>query len=43
MEIYYANSNIKDAEDAVDHEKMIGNIEFRNVGFSYDGHEIVRI
>ena len=42
MEIYYANSNIKDAEDAVDHEKMIGNIEFRNVGFSYDGHEIVK-
>ena len=41
MELYYANPNIVDAPDAVEHERMKGKIEFRNVGFKFDTKQVI--
>ena len=42
MELYYSRPEITDDEEAVHHEKVNGEIEFRNVGFSVDGKTILR-
>ena len=41
MELYYANSSIADAPDAVPHDKMLGKIEFDHVSFSYDAKPVL--
>lgn len=42
MELYYSRPEITDDEEAVHHEKVNGEIEFRNVGFSVEGKTILR-
>ena len=42
MELYYSRPEITDDEEAVHHEKVNGEIEFRNVGFSVEGKSILR-
>ncbi len=42
MEIYYAQPSIVDADDAVEHGRMRGEIEFRNVSFQLDKHKILQ-
>ncbi len=41
MELYYSKPFIRDSADALDHEKMTGRIEFRDVTFGYDGQASV--
>ena len=41
MEVYYAKPGIKDAPDAVSHERMRGRIEFDHVSFRIDGKPIL--
>lgn len=41
MELYYAKPDIVDAPDAVDHERMKGKIEFKNVSFSFEGKKVI--
>ena len=41
MELFYSRPDIVDPTDAVDHEKMKGKIEFRNVSFRIDGKQIL--
>ncbi|MBR4576956.1 MAG: ABC transporter ATP-binding protein [Clostridia bacterium] len=42
IELFYAQPEITDSDEAVSHDKVEGNIEFRNVGFSIEGKEILR-
>ena len=42
MELYYSRPEVTDDEEAVHHEKVNGEIEFRNVGFSVEGKTILR-
>ncbi|MBP3645961.1 MAG: ABC transporter ATP-binding protein [Clostridia bacterium] len=41
QELYYANPQIVDAPDAVDHGRMKGKIEFRNVSFNFDTKKVI--
>ena len=41
QELYYANPQIVDAPDAVDHGRMKGKIEFRNVSYSFDTKKVI--
>ena len=41
MELYYANSSIADAPDAVTHERIRGKIEFDHVSFAYDNKPVL--
>ena len=41
MELYYANSSIADAPDAVTHERIQGKIEFDHVSFAYDSKPVL--
>ena len=41
MELDYVNPSIVDAPDAVDHAKMAGKIEFRDVSFSFDTKKVI--
>lgn len=41
MELYYANSSIADAPDAVTHERIQGKIEFDHVSFAYDNKPVL--
>ena len=42
IELYYNRPEITDSEDAVSHGRVNGNIDFRNVGFSIDGKQILK-
>ncbi len=42
MELEMSKSDIVDAPDAVDHERIEGRIEFRNVSFSHDNTPVLR-
>ncbi len=42
MELYYSRPEITDDEETVHHEKVNGETEFRNVGFSVEGKTILR-
>ena len=42
IELYYSRPEITDDEEAVPHEQMNGEIEFRHVSFSIDGKPILR-
>jgi ATP-binding cassette subfamily B protein len=42
IELYYSQPEITDSEEAVHHEKVNGDIEFRNVGFSIEGKQILK-
>ena len=42
MELEVAKPDIVDAPDAVDHERIKGEIEFRNVSFKHDGTSVLR-
>ena len=42
IELFYSQPEITDSEEAVHHEKVSGEIEFRNVGFSMEGKEILK-
>ena len=41
MELDYVNPSIVDAPDAVDHARMEGKIEFRDVSFSFDTKKVI--
>ena len=41
QEVYYAKPHIEDAPDAVDHGRMKGKIEFRNVSFKFDSKTVI--
>ena len=41
MEMYYSQPQIVDAEDAVEHGRMQGKIEFRNVSFKFDKEMVI--
>lgn len=41
QELYYVNPQIVDAPDAVDHGRMKGKIEFKNVTFKFDGKTVI--
>jgi len=41
QELYYANPQIVDAPDAVEHGRMKGKIEFRNVSFKFDNKKVI--
>ena len=41
MELEMSKADIVDAPDAVDHEKMQGGIEFRNVSFAHDKQNVL--
>ncbi|MBQ7868108.1 MAG: ABC transporter ATP-binding protein [Clostridia bacterium] len=41
QELYYANPSIVDAPDAVEHGRMKGKIEFRNVSFKFDNKKVI--
>ena len=41
QELYYATPSIVDAPDAVDHDRMKGKIEFRNVSYSFDTKKVI--
>ncbi len=41
MELYYANSSIADAPDAVTHERIQGKIEFDHVSFAYGNKPVL--
>jgi len=42
MELYYARPDISDDPEAEEHEKVEGQIEFRNVFFAFDGKPVLR-
>ena len=42
MELYYARPDISDDPEAEDHEKVRGQIEFRNVSFAFDGKPVLQ-
>ena len=42
IELYYSQPEIKDSEEAVHHDRVNGDIEFRNVGFSIEGKQILK-
>ena len=42
MELQYAQSEINDAEDAEDHDRVRGQIEFDHVSFAIDGKPILK-
>ena len=42
MELEMAKPDIVDAADAVDHERIQGEIEFRNVSFAHDGAPVLK-
>ena len=42
MELEMSRADIVDATDAVDHERVQGGIEFRNVSFSHDNTPVLR-
>lgn len=42
MEVYYARSAVNDAEDAIDHDGMKGDIRFEHVDFAYDGNPVFK-
>lgn len=42
IELYYSQPEITDSEEAVHHDKVNGDIEFRNVGFNIDGKQILK-
>ena len=42
IELYYSQPEITDSEEAVHHDKVNGDIEFRNVGFSIEGKQILK-
>ncbi len=41
MEMYYSVPQIVDAPDAVEHGRMEGKIEFRNVSFKFDNEKVI--
>ena len=41
MEMYFSNPQIVDAPDAVEHGRMEGKIEFRNVSFQFDKEKVI--
>ena len=41
MELYYVSPRICDSEKAVDHGRMRGKIEFKNVSFKYDSKTVL--
>ncbi|MDD5897316.1 MAG: ABC transporter ATP-binding protein [Clostridia bacterium] len=41
MEMYFSNPQIVDAPDAVEHGRMKGKIEFRNVSFQFDKEMVI--
>ncbi|MBR3873118.1 MAG: ABC transporter ATP-binding protein [Clostridia bacterium] len=41
QELYYATPSIVDAPDAVEHGRMKGKIEFRNVSFKFDNKKVI--
>lgn len=41
MEMYFSNPQIVDASDAVEHGRMKGKIEFRNVSFQFDKEMVI--
>ena len=41
FEVYFAKPQIVDAPDAVDHDRMKGKIEFRNVSFRHSGKQVI--
>jgi len=41
MEMYFGNPQIVDAPDAVEHGRMQGKIEFRNVSFRFDKENVI--
>lgn len=42
IELYYSQPEITDSEEAVHHDRVNGEIEFRNVGFNIDGKQILK-
>ena len=42
MEIEMSQADIKDAPDAVDHDRIQGGVEFRHVSFAHDGTEVLK-
>ena len=42
IELYYSQPEITDSEEAVHHDRVNGDIEFRNVGFSIEGKQILK-
>ena len=42
IELYYSQPEITDSEEAVHHDRLNGDIEFRNVGFSIEGKQILK-
>lgn len=42
MELEMSKADIVDAPDAVDHERVQGEIEFRNVSFAHDGAPVLK-
>ena len=42
IELYYNQPEIVDGEEAVHHDRVNGDIEFRNVGFNIDGKQILK-
>ena len=42
IELYYSQPEITDSEEAVHHDRVNGDIEFRDVGFSIEGKQILK-
>lgn len=42
MEVYYARPSVTDAEDAVSHDSMKGDIRFEHVDFAYDSTPVFK-
>ena len=42
MELFYSQPEITDDEEAVHHDRVKGNIEFRNVSFNIEGKDILK-
>ena len=42
MEIEMSQADIKDAPDAVDHDRIQGGVEFRHVSFTHEGTEVLK-
>ena len=42
MEIEMSQADIKDAPDAVDHDRIQGGVEFRHVSFAHEGTEVLK-
>ena len=41
QELYYVRRQIVDAPDAADHDRVMGRIEFRHVGFRFDNKQVL--